>query len=65
MMFLCIFIPVSRIEFWRKIEKKNQKFTKKKKAVDFFNQINILFGSISEYCLQKNKTCEVMSAGPQ
>lgn len=34
-------------------------------AVDFFNQINILYGSISDYCTPKNKTCEVMSAGPQ
>jgi MOB kinase activator 1 len=32
-------------------------------AVDFFNQINLLYGSITEFCTPK--TCEVMSAGPK
>jgi len=32
-------------------------------TVDFFNQINLLFGSISEFCTAT--TCPVMSAGPK
>ena len=32
-------------------------------TVDFFNQINLLFGSITEYCTRE--TCPCMSAGPQ
>jgi len=32
-------------------------------TVDFFNQINLLYGSITEFCTPK--TCEVMSAGPK
>merc|ERR1711907_784447 len=32
-------------------------------TVDFFNQINLLYGSVSEYCT--DETCEVMSAGPK
>jgi len=31
--------------------------------VDFFNQINLLYGSITEFCTQE--TCSCMSAGPQ
>ncbi|KAJ5078329.1 mob kinase activator-like 1 [Anaeramoeba ignava] len=31
--------------------------------VDFFNQVTMLYGSISEYCTEE--TCKVMSAGPQ
>lgn len=31
-------------------------------AVDFFNQINLLYGSITEFCTPKD--CPVMSAGP-
>jgi len=32
-------------------------------TVDFFNQINLLYGSITEFCT--SSTCEVMSAGPK
>ncbi len=32
-------------------------------AVDFFNQVNLLYGSITEFCTAQ--TCEVMSAGPK
>ncbi|KAL6054227.1 MOB kinase activator-like 1A [Balamuthia mandrillaris] len=32
-------------------------------TVDFFNQINLLYGSITEFCTPK--TCPVMSAGPK
>eukprot|EP01116_Phalansterium_solitarium_P011383 TRINITY_DN27040_c0_g1_i1.p1 TRINITY_DN27040_c0_g1~~TRINITY_DN27040_c0_g1_i1.p1 ORF type:complete len:223 (+),score=43.98 TRINITY_DN27040_c0_g1_i1:142-810(+) len=32
-------------------------------TVDFFNQINLLYGSITEFCTPKS--CEVMSAGPK
>ena len=32
-------------------------------AVDFFNQINLLYGSISEYCT--DASCPIMSAGPK
>eukprot|EP01156_Anaeramoeba_ignava_P000495 Anaeramoba_ignava/a106041_81.p1 GENE.a106041_81~~a106041_81.p1 ORF type:complete len:220 (-),score=53.89 a106041_81:391-1050(-) len=32
-------------------------------VVDFFNQVTMLYGSISEYCTEE--TCKVMSAGPQ
>ena len=32
-------------------------------AVDFFNQINLLYGSVSEYCT--DASCAVMSAGPK
>jgi MOB kinase activator 1 len=32
-------------------------------AVDFFNQINLLYGSITEFCTPK--TCDVMCAGPK
>jgi MOB kinase activator 1 len=32
-------------------------------AVDFFNQINLLYGSITEFCTAKS--CDVMSAGPR
>lgn len=31
------------------------------KAVDFFNQINMLYGTITEFCTEQ--TCPVMSAG--
>jgi len=31
--------------------------------IDFFNQINLLYGSITEFCTPK--TCPVMSAGPK
>jgi MOB kinase activator 1 len=31
--------------------------------VDFFNQINLLYGSIAEFCTSSN--CEIMSAGPK
>lgn len=32
-------------------------------AVDFFNQINMLYGTITEFCIEE--TCPVMSAGPK
>eukprot|EP01120_Amphizonella_sp_Union-15-10_P004584 TRINITY_DN1522_c0_g1_i1.p1 TRINITY_DN1522_c0_g1~~TRINITY_DN1522_c0_g1_i1.p1 ORF type:complete len:220 (+),score=29.75 TRINITY_DN1522_c0_g1_i1:105-764(+) len=32
-------------------------------TVDFFNQINLLYGSITEFCTPKS--CSVMSAGPK
>ena len=32
-------------------------------TVDFFNQVNLLYGSISEFCTQE--TCPSMSAGPK
>jgi MOB kinase activator 1 len=32
-------------------------------TVDFFNQINLLYGSITEFCTPK--TCPVMDAGPK
>merc|ERR1711862_602680 len=32
-------------------------------TVDFFNQINLLYGSISEYCT--DVSCPIMSAGPK
>jgi len=32
-------------------------------AVDFFNQINMLYGTITEFCTETS--CSVMSAGPR
>lgn len=32
-------------------------------AVDFFNQINMLYGTITEFCTEES--CAVMSAGPK
>ena len=32
-------------------------------SVDFFNQINMLYGTITEFCTEEN--CPVMSAGPK
>lgn len=32
-------------------------------VIDFFNQINLLYGSVTEFC--SAKTCPVMSAGPK
>jgi MOB kinase activator 1 len=32
-------------------------------TVDFFNQINLLYGSITEFCT--DVTCPIMSAGPK
>lgn len=32
-------------------------------AVDFFNQINMLYGTITEFCTEES--CSVMSAGPK
>ena len=32
-------------------------------AVDFFNQINMLYGTIAEFCTAES--CPVMSAGPK
>ena len=32
-------------------------------TVDFFNQINLVYGSITEFCVPE--TCPCMSAGPQ
>lgn len=32
-------------------------------AVDFFNQISMLYGTITEYCTEES--CTVMSAGPK
>lgn len=32
-------------------------------AVDFFNQINMLYGTITEFCTEIN--CPIMSAGPK
>ena len=33
------------------------------KAVDFFNQINMLYGTITEFCTEES--CPLMSAGPK
>ena len=35
----------------------------KQKAVDFFNQINMLYGTLTEFCT--DQSCPVMSAGPK
>ena len=32
-------------------------------TVDFFNQINMLYGTITEFCTEQS--CSVMSAGPK
>lgn len=32
-------------------------------AVDFFNQINMLYGTITEFCTEDS--CPVMAAGPK
>ncbi|KAE9587671.1 MOB kinase activator-like 1A [Lupinus albus] len=32
-------------------------------AVDFFNQVNILFGTLTEFCTVNN--CPTMTAGPK
>ena len=32
-------------------------------TVDFFNQINMLYGTITEFCTEQS--CAVMSAGPK
>jgi len=32
-------------------------------AVDFFNQVNLLFGTLTEFCTPEN--CPTMSAGPK
>lgn len=32
-------------------------------AVDFFNQINMLYGTITDFCTEES--CPVMSAGPK
>lgn len=32
-------------------------------TVDFFNQINMLYGTITEFCTEEN--CPLMSAGPK
>jgi MOB kinase activator 1 len=32
-------------------------------TVDFFNQINMLYGTITEHCT--SESCPVMSAGPK
>lgn len=32
-------------------------------AVDFFNQINMLYGTITEFCTEDS--CSIMSAGPK
>ncbi|KCV70363.1 maintenance-ploidy protein MOB1 (MPS1 binder 1) [Fonticula alba] len=32
-------------------------------TVDFFNQINMLYGTITEFCTAENPECRVMSAG--
>ena len=32
-------------------------------AVDFFNQINMLYGTITEFCVPED--CPIMSAGPK
>lgn len=38
-------------------------FTLSISAVDFFNQINMLYGTITEMCTEES--CPVMSAGPK
>ena len=57
---------------WLAVNSKKKKFQTKKKltiifflktAVDFFNQINLLYGSITEFCTEE--FCPVMSAGPK
>ncbi|KAG9133285.1 hypothetical protein Leryth_025797, partial [Lithospermum erythrorhizon] len=32
-------------------------------TVDFFNQVNMLFGTLTEFCTAE--TCPTMSAGPK
>lgn len=32
-------------------------------AVDFFNQINMLYGTVTEFCTEES--CPIMSAGPK
>jgi hypothetical protein len=32
-------------------------------AVDFFNQVNIMFGTLTEFCTPSN--CPMMTAGPK
>ena len=32
-------------------------------GIDFFNQVNLLYGSVAEFCTAQ--TCPVMSAGPK
>jgi len=32
-------------------------------AVDFFNQINMLYGTVTDFCTEES--CSVMSAGPK
>lgn len=32
-------------------------------VVDFFNRINLIYGTISEYCTEQ--TCPTMSGGPR
>ena len=32
-------------------------------AVDFFNQVNLLYGTLTEFCTPEN--CPTMSAGPK
>lgn len=32
-------------------------------AVDFFNQVNLLYGTLTEFCTSEN--CPTMSAGPK
>jgi len=34
-------------------------------TVDFYNQTNLLYGSIGEYCTDKESSCAIMSAGPK
>ena len=32
-------------------------------AVDFFNQVNLLYGTLTEFCTNEN--CPTMTAGPK
>jgi hypothetical protein len=32
-------------------------------AVDFFNQVNLLYGTLTEFCTDEN--CPTMTAGPK
>lgn len=37
--------------------------TYKLAAVDFFNQVNLLYGTLAEFCTPEN--CPTMTAGPK
>ena len=47
----------------KQYEHKTEWITNVSIAVDFFNQINMLYGTITEFCTPT--ACPVMSAGPK